>query len=307
MVRAWVAIFAVAWIAFAPRAAAQGAHDALVVKHAAIHGVPESLVRRVIRIESRGNPRIVSKGNYGLMQIRLGTARAMGYRGSAEGLLDPDTNMTYAVKYLAGAYRAAGCNADRAVRNYQRGYHGERSVRCGPQPQPAATQLAGQSTETSGAAPRTFAQRAAEADRTQPGDILKPKVVQTLSITRVVSAPQQTPAQAPAVASAQSKRVPLPLPARRPDASIVTANEPSATAAVSKQEVAKLDAESVPLPRAKSEAAEPEQPSRMKAASRPATKRVRVRKQADAPLNLVSFLKKLVTPEPKGRKRRASR
>ena len=61
-----------------------GPHDALVAKHAAAHGVPESLVRRVIHIESKGNARIVSKGNYGLMQIRLGTAKGMGYRGTAE-------------------------------------------------------------------------------------------------------------------------------------------------------------------------------------------------------------------------------
>ncbi len=113
-----VALFAL------PRdAAAQDGHDALIAKHAAANGLPESLVRRVIRIESRGNPRVVSKGNYGLMQIRLGTARAMGYRGDGAGLLDTDTNMAYAVKYLAGAYRAAGGNADRAVSNYQRGYY----------------------------------------------------------------------------------------------------------------------------------------------------------------------------------------
>jgi hypothetical protein len=104
-------------------AMAQDGHDALVAKHAAANGVPEHLVRRVIKIESRGNPRVISKGNFGLMQIRLGTARAMGYRGDANGLLDADTNMTYAVKYLAGAYRAAGGNADRAVSNYQRGYY----------------------------------------------------------------------------------------------------------------------------------------------------------------------------------------
>jgi soluble lytic murein transglycosylase-like protein len=72
--------------------------DSLIAKHAAAHSVPEALVRRVIHRESRGNPRVISKGNYGLMQIRLGTARAMGYRGSAAGLLDADTNMTYAVK-----------------------------------------------------------------------------------------------------------------------------------------------------------------------------------------------------------------
>jgi len=97
--------------------------DALIAGHAAANGLPESLVRRVIRRESGGNPRVINAGNYGLMQIRLGTARAMGYRGSAAGLLDPDTNMTYAVKYLAGAYRAAGGNADRAVHYYAAGYY----------------------------------------------------------------------------------------------------------------------------------------------------------------------------------------
>lgn len=97
--------------------------DALIAKHAAAHNVPEALVRRVIHRESRGNPRVISKGNYGLMQIRLGTARAMGYQGTAAGLLDADTNMTYAVKYLAGAYRAASGNIDRAVRYYAGGYY----------------------------------------------------------------------------------------------------------------------------------------------------------------------------------------
>ena len=99
------------------------AYDGLIARHAAANGLPESLVRRVILRESRYNPRAVSKGNYGMMQIRLGTARAMGYRGDASGLLNADTNMTYAVRYLAGAYRAAGGNPDRAVSNYARGYY----------------------------------------------------------------------------------------------------------------------------------------------------------------------------------------
>jgi soluble lytic murein transglycosylase-like protein len=100
-----------------------GAYSSLVARHAAAHGLPPSLVHRVIMRESRYNPRAVSKGNYGMMQIRLGTARAMGYSGGAAGLLDANTNMTYAVKYLAGAYRAAGGNHDRAVALYARGYH----------------------------------------------------------------------------------------------------------------------------------------------------------------------------------------
>lgn len=102
---------------------ANGNLDALIVRYAAANNVPEALVRRIIHRESRGNPGVVSKGNYGLMQIRLGTARAMGYRGSARGLLDAETNMRYAVKYLAGAYRAAGGNADRAVHYYAAGYY----------------------------------------------------------------------------------------------------------------------------------------------------------------------------------------
>ena len=97
--------------------------EMLISRHAAANGVPEELVRRVIARESRGNPRAVNAGNYGLMQIRLGTARAMGYTGSAAGLLDADTNMTYAVKYLAGAYRVANGNPNQAVHYYAAGYY----------------------------------------------------------------------------------------------------------------------------------------------------------------------------------------
>jgi soluble lytic murein transglycosylase-like protein len=107
----------------AARAQEGAAYQSLVQSHAAANGLPVELVHRVIMRESRYNPRAVSKGNYGMMQIRLGTARAMGYQGGAEGLLDANTNMTYAVKYLAGAYRAAGGNHDRAVMNYARGYY----------------------------------------------------------------------------------------------------------------------------------------------------------------------------------------
>lgn len=102
---------------------ANGNLDALIARHAAANDLPEALLRRIIKRESGGNPRVISKGNFGLMQIRLGTARAMGYRGTAAGLLDADTNMTYAVKYLAGAYHAAGHNPDRTVHYYAAGYY----------------------------------------------------------------------------------------------------------------------------------------------------------------------------------------
>ena len=102
---------------------ANGNLDVLIAKYASQNGVPEALVRRVIKRESGGNPRVVSRGNYGLMQIKLATARSLGYSGGAAGLLDAETNMNYAVKYLAGAYRVAGGNADHAVHYYAAGYY----------------------------------------------------------------------------------------------------------------------------------------------------------------------------------------
>jgi soluble lytic murein transglycosylase-like protein len=97
--------------------------DTMIAKHAEANGVPEALVHRVVIRESRYHPGIVGRGGcYGLMQIKHGTARAMGYTGHASGLLDADTNLTYGVKYLAGAYRKANGDERRAVGYYVRGY-----------------------------------------------------------------------------------------------------------------------------------------------------------------------------------------
>ena len=71
--------------------AESSAYAGMVSAQASANGVPELLVHRVIMRESRYNAHAVSGGNYGIMQIRLGTARAMGYSGSAAGLLDPET------------------------------------------------------------------------------------------------------------------------------------------------------------------------------------------------------------------------
>jgi soluble lytic murein transglycosylase-like protein len=57
------------------------------------------------------------------MQIRYDTARGMGYTGPASGLLDANTNLTYAVPYLANAFRVADGSPDRAVSLYAGGYY----------------------------------------------------------------------------------------------------------------------------------------------------------------------------------------
>jgi soluble lytic murein transglycosylase-like protein len=99
-------------------------YDALVTAHAQANGIPEALVHRVIVRESKYHPNLVGRGGtIGLMQIKLATARGVGYTGSAEGLRDPDTNLMYGVKYLAGAYRAANGNHNRAVSYFAGGYY----------------------------------------------------------------------------------------------------------------------------------------------------------------------------------------
>jgi soluble lytic murein transglycosylase-like protein len=79
----------------------------------------------VIQRESGYNPRARNGPYYGLMQILPQTAHTMGYRGAPEGLLDAETNMKYAGKYLRGAWLVARGNEDRAVMWYARGYYYE--------------------------------------------------------------------------------------------------------------------------------------------------------------------------------------
>lgn len=97
--------------------------DLLIVKYAAHYQLPVELVRRVVNRESTFNPAARNGPYWGLMQIRHDTARTMGYRGAAQGLLDAETNLRYAVKYLRGAFLTADGNHDRAVLLYARGYY----------------------------------------------------------------------------------------------------------------------------------------------------------------------------------------
>jgi soluble lytic murein transglycosylase-like protein len=98
---------------------------ALIRKYARVHDIPESLLRRVIKRESNYNPRARNGPYYGLMQILPQTARTMGYQGPPEGLLDAETNLLYAGRYLRGAWLVSGGSQDRAVMWYAKGYYYE--------------------------------------------------------------------------------------------------------------------------------------------------------------------------------------
>ncbi|MFN3890441.1 MAG: transglycosylase SLT domain-containing protein [Beijerinckiaceae bacterium] len=98
---------------------------ALVSKHASANGVPADLAHRVIMRESRYNPSARNRAYWGLMQISHATARGVGYRGPAQGLLDPDTNLRYGMAYLGNAYRVAGGDQRRAMKLYASGFYYE--------------------------------------------------------------------------------------------------------------------------------------------------------------------------------------
>lgn len=97
--------------------------DALIARYADHHGIPVALLRRVVDRESTFNPAARNGPYWGLMQILPQTAQSMGYRGTPEGLLDAETNLLYAGKYLRGAYLVADGDHDLAVRHYSRGYY----------------------------------------------------------------------------------------------------------------------------------------------------------------------------------------
>lgn len=98
---------------------------ALINRYADIHGIPASLLHKVIQRESDYRPGARNGPYYGLMQILPQTARTMGYTGPPEGLLDAETNLQYAGKYLRGAWLVSDGSEEQAVQWYARGYYYE--------------------------------------------------------------------------------------------------------------------------------------------------------------------------------------
>ena len=98
---------------------------ALINKWADHYEIPRELVHRQAVRESTHRPGARNGPYYGLLQILPQTARSMGFRGQPSDLLDADTNLQFAGKYLRGAYMVAGGDIDRAMMWYARGYYYE--------------------------------------------------------------------------------------------------------------------------------------------------------------------------------------
>ncbi|TCS60474.1 transglycosylase-like protein with SLT domain [Primorskyibacter sedentarius] len=97
----------------------------LINQYADRYDVPRPLVQKVVVRESTHRPWVRNGPNYGLMQIQPATARGMGFSGQNTDLLDAETNLKYAVKYLRGAWLLSNGSYDTAVKWYSRGYYHE--------------------------------------------------------------------------------------------------------------------------------------------------------------------------------------
>jgi soluble lytic murein transglycosylase-like protein len=89
------------------------------------HEVPRALVHRLAIRESTHNPAARNGPYYGLLQILPQTAGTMGFRGAPTDLLNADTNLKYAGKYLRGAWLLSDGDHGTAINWYARGYYYE--------------------------------------------------------------------------------------------------------------------------------------------------------------------------------------
>ena len=102
-------------------------YSSLIQTYARTYGVPVDLAHAVVRVESNFNPKARgSAGEIGLMQIKPATARMMGYRGSAKGLFDPETNIKFGMKYLAMAHDLGGGTTCGTILKYNAGHGAKR-------------------------------------------------------------------------------------------------------------------------------------------------------------------------------------
>lgn len=99
----------------------------LIEQYAKSYGVPTALAHAVVRHESNYRPDVRGKaGEIGLMQIKLSTARGLGYSGSAKGLYEPSTNIQYGMKYLAMAHKLGGGSTCGTILKYNAGHGAKR-------------------------------------------------------------------------------------------------------------------------------------------------------------------------------------
>jgi hypothetical protein len=106
-----------------PAAAEDKPFSGIINHFAETYGVPLPLAHAVVHHESNYNPNVRgSVGEIGLMQVRLSTARSLGYTGSAQELYNPVVNVEYGMKYLAMARELSGGSICGTILKYNAGH-----------------------------------------------------------------------------------------------------------------------------------------------------------------------------------------
>ncbi len=87
--------------------------------------LPQGLLASVCFIESHHNTQAIHRNDgqgdsLGLCQIKLKTAKFLGFKGTAEQLMEPQINIWYAAKYLSKHYKKYG-NIKKSLIAYNKG------------------------------------------------------------------------------------------------------------------------------------------------------------------------------------------
>lgn len=95
--------------------------------------VDPRLLRAVCWAESSHLPTTVvrrdgtdKRNSYGICQLKLRTARDMGFTGTAKDLMQPHLNIYYAAQYLAFQLKRYHGNVKKAIKAYNRGHYSGR-------------------------------------------------------------------------------------------------------------------------------------------------------------------------------------
>jgi hypothetical protein len=106
-----------------PSAMGSMKYTTIINSYAASYGVPASLANAVVRVESNYRADMTgSAGEIGLMQIKLETARGLGYTGTRQALYNPETNIQWGMKYLAGAHKLGNGTTCGTILRYNAGH-----------------------------------------------------------------------------------------------------------------------------------------------------------------------------------------
>lgn len=94
------------------------------------YGLPNNLLASLCYVESKHSVNAIhhddgGADSLGICQIKLNTARDLGFRGTAKQLMEPKYNIKYAGKYLQKQMRRYHGQVNKAVIAYNQGHAGQ--------------------------------------------------------------------------------------------------------------------------------------------------------------------------------------